>query len=507
MQCSYSWKLVEDFNKHRHLFTDCTLHYIIVVYSCICGKESIIVSNKEVDHQYSCPRCANSDFLDANRAVASTSFFLHQFKRSHWKRGLYGEAEEILTYDFNFEIYEAELTKETLQVHYGFYVPVGINFLEKKVRYGFHAVCTYGLGITEGIIETYILPYDEALFKKLKTVLEKKLLKHRSFFNIPTEYTQKPTVEIARFFSSYPHIKEFAWYYWNDITPFYEEGITIHAALHKVANNITAKSIKKAIYTNYIKQIEDEKRYFHQLDHSMCSTINDVNILRNVLKITNDFPYSKYSEYDIKKIPEFIEFLLSRMSSKSLLAFLKNFIQEDEITIIDMLNEFQYCKDKKILDNIENLGTTLLKMHDQFSYEARCDRDKASITSFSYLLEIKKHQMRIDGYTVLLPKLETELFQWADTLHNCLSSYSSRILCEASTIYGFLKNDTIDFAVEYDTASGVRQALGKYNRQLNEEQEGALKKWLRKVKELKQMQKDSKMKLQNDRCGAISVNI
>ena len=80
------------------------------------------------------------------------------------------------------------------------------------------------------------------------------------------------------------------------------------------------------------------------------------------------------------------------------------------------------------------------------------------------------------SYDVKLPSTGAELLHWAETLNNCLSGYFEPIRDNTTTIYGFFKGDTIEFAVEI-TDKTIIQASGFCNENLTDTQNEALKTW------------------------------
>jgi len=86
--------------------------------------------------------------------------------------------------------------------------------------------------------------------------------------------------------------------------------------------------------------------------------------------------------------------------------------------------------------------------------------------------------MQTRGYNVHLPIDNHELFIWATKLRNCLAGYFHSILHKETLIYGFFKEDEIEFAIEMRDGRLVQKAA-KYNAALNSEQEQALQYWFK----------------------------
>ncbi len=154
---------------------------------------------------------------------------------------------------------------------------------------------------------------------------------------------------------------------------------------------------------------------------------------------------------------------------------------------MDTLNEFVFAKNFNTLGQFAKPKSNLLQLHDQLIEINKQERySDLQQVRFAYLQEVKRYEMEIDNYIAVLPKSARELFEWGDSLHNCLSGYVNRVRANHVMIFGFkvLGCEEIDFAVEYSKDYGVVQASAKYNASLDKFQEQALSQWLHKIKRL-----------------------
>jgi hypothetical protein len=96
-----------------------------------------------------------------------------------------------------------------------------------------------------------------------------------------------------------------------------------------------------------------------------------------------------------------------------------------------------------------------------------------------YTKEEIKLSIKIQDYEIKLPNSGAELIEWADALHNCMVSYFDTIQDKETIIYGFFKDDELKFAVEIFDNSLI-QASGKYNKELEDEEQKILTVWMKR---------------------------
>jgi hypothetical protein len=100
--------------------------------------------------------------------------------------------------------------------------------------------------------------------------------------------------------------------------------------------------------------------------------------------------------------------------------------------------------------------------------------------TFEYHENDLKAEVQRGIFEYQLPKTTHTLNTWGRTLHNCMASYSREIHEGKSLIFAVFKEDELHYAVEI-RGSKIVQALGKYNRVLEEEDREEIDSWLKEV--------------------------
>lgn len=110
-------------------------------------------------------------------------------------------------------------------------------------------------------------------------------------------------------------------------------------------------------------------------------------------------------------------------------------------------------------------------LHDEFRVAcARFMHAKQIFFNIVYRDQQEKAETKVLGYDVKLPHTGRELFEWSERLRNCLSGYFHQIYEDQTTVYGFFRNDTIEFAAEIADKT-IIQASGVCNQELTPTQQ------------------------------------
>jgi len=132
----------------------------------------------------------------------------------------------------------------------------------------------------------------------------------------------------------------------------------------------------------------------------------------------------------------------------------------------DYLNQF-----------FQKVKLTTKTLHDEItrvSHLASFDRGDHST------LVYKSHQNSVEVFIedleFRLPVDTVELSMWAKELHNCMFGYVNSIKSARSIIYGVFRDNELLYAVEL-RAMQIAQALGKFNKKIEEIDMNIIKKW------------------------------
>jgi hypothetical protein len=140
-----------------------------------------------------------------------------------------------------------------------------------------------------------------------------------------------------------------------------------------------------------------------------------------------------------------------------------------EIRNIENINQFY--------NDYEKPRCKLAELHDTIiDYGIQEQEREIMSKSLDITLHNQKPCVSIDKYKVKFPKNGKELYKWSRELKNCMSSYFFEIENGNTSIYGFFKKESLEFAVEIQQKR-IIQASGKYNHRLDEQEEKVLTKW------------------------------
>lgn len=458
------WRYTTDFNKENHLFhKKINTNYLIEAFSCSCGHTNFIIKYQNQDMDYICPECENITFYDANIAWKNIQHFLYQNKD--------------LELDFDYDTY---INKDKIVARYITYIPHGIDFLGEKVIFSKKEIFTASFSRDGDIREYFSLKFNNDIFIELKKILASYLNENPKYFNIPTSKNKKLSLRAGSFFLKNKHLKSFEFFYWQNTNQFSSsKDIDTTEALNIIANKRKEKSVKKAVYQNFISQIGDEKKFHYSFIQIFTNKIKDPNMLVKFLQLK--LYHIEIDEYDIDAFNSFIDFLKTKYLDKQILKLFSelDYDTTNKTMFFDMVREFEYCKtfiDKKF----RKTKCKLQELHDEF---VKIAKEKRYEHIYSKRLYNKKNKTKacidIKGYKVKLPQNGAELIEWADTLHNCMAGYFDMIQKNETVIYGFFDNDILQFAVEISEGRLI-QASGKYNSPLELEEQEVLDMWIRR---------------------------
>lgn len=471
-----AWKLTTDFDEQRHLFFEkIKTDYIVESYLCSCGHIDFIIKYPKQELKYICEECENTTFHDANNAWLNIGHYLDR------------NLDLECSYEYNIE----EHSKNINSI-YVTSIPTKIDLSSRKIIFSKKPVYTLSLSADGELSEHYILNFNEEILSKLKNNLTQ-YINENNCFNIPDSGERNLTLSTASFFLKNKHLKDFDFYYWNKIEEFESSNINIDGALEIISNYPKAKSVRKAYYKHYVRQLYDNNCFFSSFLEAFCKNIKDVNILVKLLDLK--FNYLLYKEVEKEALNLFLKFLTVYYSGQQILKlfsgdeFYNNiYMSEDTLRefgrapdsnvymFVDTLKEFSYVQDL-IENKFIKVPCKVKSLHDEF---VRCSREERHKDMKNQSLAYSKQDMKpcieANTYQVKLPKSGKELFDWADELHNCMAGYFEMIKNNETIIYCFFQENILMFAVEISDKTVV-QASGKYNSDLTVKQNEIFTKW------------------------------
>jgi len=455
-----AWKLTTDFNEQQHLFFEkIETDYVVEAYACSCGHTDFIIKSQKQEFQYVCSECENDKFNDANNAWRNTEHFLYQNL----------DLKLLFAYDIH-----TEPTKVVSR--YITQIPTEIDFLNKKIIFSKKSLYSFTLTSEGDLEENYALHLKRKIYSELKKRLIHYINKS-DCFNIPHSKGKELNLKMASFFLKNSHLQDFDFYYWSDVDALGDKEIDIKSALSLVSNGKKEKSVKKAIYQNYMNQMNENQKFYSTFIEIFTENIEDINILVALLGIRFERSSVGYIEKDALR--SLIVFLKENYTEKQMLAlFSKEDLSAQETLFTDAVNEFNY-DEEVIREKFRKVDCKIEVLHDEF---VRCAREKRYQGMVEQKLYYSKKEIepcvQTDIYTIKLPRNGQELYEWADELHNCMAGYFKGIQSHETIKYGFFQEDNIQFAVEIGDKK-IIQSSGKYNASLTVKENEALTKWFK----------------------------
>jgi hypothetical protein len=296
-------------------------------------------------------------------------------------------------------------------------------------------------------------------------------------FDIAYDKSKKLTLSKILFFLKHTYLKSPDYYYWkevDDLLPDVGETYDIHQGLAKISNHRKERSVKRSVYTEYLRQLSVERSFHPGCINVLCKSISDPNILVKFLSL----PSLRYLDQQWIELETFIIFLKPYYSEKQIAKLFEINVREDRAFYMlrDTFHMLRYDGDM-ISVYFQKVRCTMTALHSEFS---RCQTqnklEQIDEYVFVYTEEELERCIYLNGYKVQLPESNIELFNWGETLHNCLLNYEITVKKRLSMIYGFYSDDELIFAVEIKN-NRIVQASSKYNAELDAEEKFILHEW------------------------------
>ena len=478
------WHLSLNINNIRTIFQEQILPYEVECYICSCGKNEIFIKDSLTKlEDYECCECSNIEFYKTSDYQNNVTWyedicklFPEDFLLSLEQETLFNEEEKHFSSNINIYIPSSidlasnklSYDKKTIfQIYidkYGFLVQqTNVNFdlnslLSKDEKWNAD-------GIEESELinrHTILINYKKKILDKLKQLTKSNLLKKTT------------SIEQFSFFLKNDYLLDLDFFYWKD-TYFlpYKESLKIDDALDFIGNYRTEKTLKKAIYINYRKQLRKYNSYEYTYIYSVAHYIKDVNIAIRMLEFNFKSHLTLINGENVFYL--YMNFLTTLYSDKQIEKLFETYSKKDEFWLIHSIRLF--LEVENIIDdfpktkcNYKNIHDALVKFHKIKVEDVLMD------TIFTYEDVFNQAAINLQSYEIKLPKNGKELYAWSNELRNCLSVYYKSIQKRETTIYGFFLENQIKFAVEIRD-NQIIQAKAKYNDDLNSSEKDLVFSW------------------------------
>jgi len=491
MKNTIPWKSTIDINTTRNLFSlACeSLPYEIELYICSCGwQKTIIKHTSQESQEYKCRECGNETFYDA----------AYYFTNYAW----YDPIEKMPFYDLLQEnlMIEIKYDADANDLHFllNLQIPNSIDLSSQKI--GYHPQALYSLLVNkygnnseelmvrfdfDSLIDERLLylsyPSQSDLINKhpMLTFFKKQMLqlliKHPLCDNLALVKYDCTSIKDISFFLAYSHLKEYRFIAWQEAFLLPEDKpLTIKQALAYVINYRKEKSLQKALFEDYEKQIRTTQKYHFYYINSVCKYIPDVNIAKRMvtLKFEDEFA-GNHSYVGAEKL---FAYLAHTYTQKQIESLINEFSHHDVYMFFDTLEMFSQFEDE-MMQMIEKAKPKCYEFHNAIvSYHRLAVAQKLFHASFEYSVQQKRGCVIKEPYSVQLPQNGLELYEWSVALQNCLSGYGELIKNKRTTVYGFFRDSVLHIAVEVKN-NQIVQASSKYNQKISREDADLIHSW------------------------------
>ena len=500
-----SWHLTKNINDIRNLFSDTILPYELDCYLCSCGTNKTILRNQKIEiDKYICKDCGNEIYLDANKY--SNNYL--------WYEPIVDSLDKSIIFDLEVN-FEMDNETKVLTAFVFLNIPNSYDLASDTVIYkaknlyelqldelgnikqflhaNFDLSNSFNESNPEFIFRTYydlddelIVTQEDVINKNpfLKEFKKKILIGFKKYSNyFKSEISLKAdSLEKFAFFICNHHLLDLEFYKWKNIELLpKDKNVSIIEALDYVLNYRTEKSLRKSIIENYKFQMNSYKCYDFIYIYSITKYIKDVNICLRMININlNEHIKQLLNPYDLCL---FIQFLSSRFSDKQLEKLFFSYSKNEIFWMVDSITLFSECIDYLDELNIDKCKYDTLHS-DIVNYHKMILNKHIFEIKFKYQDKFLKACTNIENYEIQLPKNGIELYDWSNKLQNCLSGYWQLIKGKKTTIYGFLIDNEIKFAVEIKN-NKIVQSKSKYNANLQNKEMSLVVGWFKEYFETK----------------------
>lgn len=480
-----SWRISKplDLEKNQLFHHIENTNYTIYGYLCSCGKEDIVLSLYDVP-DYTCCACGNNVFHDANFAHTDLNKFLEKYCPTMYRKkgDPWVESDEThynlerISIPIDFIYVVEELDNRIISgCKTDISIPKDIDFSRNKIYSNpvfLFDVTFYNDGTVE---ENYKIPYEYKLFLAAYKNLNDYINERDGVFGISRQKSERLSHKSIAFFLHCPWLKEYDFFLWDTVGFFHKKELSVKEALMVLLKDRKQKSLKKALFENYTTQMSKYGEFQTVIVDILLETIDDVNLAVRLLK--QDLLGDTLTLTDKLLLRMFLRFLKKHYSEIQIVRLIEE-IKGKERFLLDTLREYSFLRDN--IDDIFNKPKcTLMDLHDHLFVCARRQRNSnLSEEKLCYEEKFEKAQSSVMDYVVKLPYTNKELYDWSIELHNCLSGYYNTINSGKEIVYGFFKNEVIEFAVSI-VDGAIEEARGKYNKELNSSQKEATRMWFK----------------------------
>ena len=486
------WVLTSNLDEMPSLFMDEHLPYTVDAYICNCQDAEIqsVISHEDCreEYKYTCQKCGNQSFYDANYMQSTMP----------WYESIQTLFTEDILLNLNSDLIIDDQSKSII-LQIKMEIPSRYDFAKNQLQYQSKILYEAIISPFQKMVQTLHVDFnlnfpidrddyylDDTQESSTETLINQCDLlvkyKQRLFQHIkacglivlPTFIERCRTLDDLAIFIAYPHLKDFEFVYWADISLLpSDKELTLIDALHFVSGYRNEKTYKKAIYQYFKNPIFSSCKFGYRFVMSISRHIKDVNIAKRMLKIDM---YKHINDVDNEELDHYIEFLAKNYTAKQLEKLFIEYTTLEPYWFKDTVRMFATVDNT--WENFQIVRCNVRSIHDEMIDVIDDFETIGYFSSFTFSYEEKfiKPCGEYDGFEIRLPNNGIELYKWGNTLHNCLRSYGEMVANRETTIYGFFENGSLKIAIEiwHDV---IVQASAKYNQKLSQRNEDKVKGW------------------------------
>jgi len=497
---SHSWKYITPIDENSGIekieyLCSCSYNHTFIHYKSECSD-----NNKILSSHYQCKKCSNEHFVNYNRFIDAT-------------QPIYSE-DFIILFDYEIDndkyivtAYTKLLTQERSLKELK-RVDLASLIFDTHELYNQHHKPLYSF-IHRELINKQVFNFESSanFYTYLHKICSKEMvlfIKEKNGFIksitdkiSPIDEAPQLTIRKISFFMNNRNIEEAEVWYFKDIFTYLHKNITsvdgaIHSMLDVVKNSeiihTHPKSVKKAIYKSF--KTFDEKSI--KFDYIILNTFFDHNYTTTLLSFPNSHKKLYIEDFYIDDYVKAVDYLKNIYSEKQIFNLFKSSIKSRELfdNFKDSLRMVGYILDREtyvfaqnvteesIIDELKMRRVNIKNLHAKLIYISNYNIVKKDYTNTEpfEIDEYLKMEVVQDKLSFKVAKTPQDLAFWGSILHNCLSSYAKAMYQKRSIIFSVSSNSTLLYAIEI-RGGKISQALGKYNREICEEDMLIINQW------------------------------
>ncbi len=290
-------------------------------------------------------------------------------------------------------------------------------------------------------------------------------------------------IKLFSFFLKYPHLREYDFFYWDNFLIFSDiskEYASVQKMLDYVFNHRKEKSIKKAYFESYANSMKKYGRYNHVADYIFSRHIEDRNFLIQLINMDIAVKHALFNETHMTVVEGMIAFLKEHYTQRAVTKLFTGIVRYDEV-IRDTIWMYRGENTNHIQEHFRKVPLNMGNLHYEFiRIHNMLNTRYSKKVEFEYHQNDLNAQIQKDLIEYRLPETTHILQGWAAQLHNCMSGYSRSIHQGNTLIFGVFKGDDMAYAIEI-RGNKIVQALGKYNKPIENEDRSKIDEWFNEV--------------------------